>query len=108
MKNIDLEKLKNINIQDSGSLILKIWQKSYKMILIIFWILILSVASYFWYLIFYGPAWSEAEKASFLNSKFPTNNLNKETLDKVLENIDAKQEKFNQEVFEAKNIFKTY
>lgn len=105
---IDLEKLKNIKIQDLGGLVLNGWQKFYKLVLVIFWISIMAYGSYFWYSIFYGPVWSEAEKSSFIKAKFPENNLNKEALDKVLKRIGAKQEKFNQEVFEAKNIFKTY
>jgi Tfp pilus assembly protein PilO len=108
MKNIDLGKLKNISMNDLSSLMSRAWQRFFKLVVVIFWVLIMSAGAYEWYIIFYGPSWSEAEKTTFLNSKFPENNLKKENLDKVLNKIKTKEEKLGQEVIPVKNIFKAY
>lgn len=108
MKNINLSELQNINVQDLGSLASKVWKKTCKLVLIVFWAVIIAAGSYFWYSIFYGPDWSEAEKANFLKAKFPQNDLDRAALEKVLKDGDARKEKFGREVFTVKNIFKIY
>lgn len=108
MNDIDLEKIKNINVQDLGASMGRACQRFFKLILVIFWILIMAGGAYFWYLIFYSPGWTEAEKTAFINAKFPENNLKKELVEKVLQKLKAKEEKFNQETFPAKNIFRSH
>lgn len=108
MKDINLDEIQKMNVQDLGSWTGKVWKKTYKLVLVVFWMLMIAVGSYFWYLSFYGPSWSDADKESFLRSKFSENNLNRDLLEKVLKDMESKQEKFEREVFDVKNIFKIY
>jgi len=108
MKNFDLSKMKDCNSHNSESWTANGWERVYKLILVIFWIVIIAGGSYFWYQMFYGPGWSEAEKKAFLNAKFPDKSLNKDKLEKILERIRIREEKFNQDIFPSKNIFKKY
>lgn len=108
MKNLDLEKIKKITPQILGEQITVFWNRFFKLFLAVFFFGMVAWGGYLWYFNLYRADWSEAEKNVFLNSQSKETEFKKDVLDKVIQGIDARDEKFNQETFSGKNIFKAY
>jgi len=107
MKNIDLEKMKKITPEILGDKMASFWNRFFKLFLALFFLGIVAWGGYLWYFNLYRAEWSEAEKNAFLNTQSKETEFKKDTLDKVMQKIKAREEKFSQEVISAKNIFKT-
>jgi hypothetical protein len=108
MKNFDLEKIKKITPQMLGDGFIVFWNRFFKLFLTVFFLGMTAWGGYLWYFNLYRAQWTDLEKKTFLDSQSKNTEFKKETLEKVVRNIEAGREKFSREIFSGKNIFKSY
>ncbi|TAK96792.1 hypothetical protein EPO05_00900 [Patescibacteria group bacterium] len=103
MKDINLRKINAHQISGWGK---SHWITLYRIIWTILFFSMLAVGSYVWYRNLYRPEWSESEKMNFINTQPKGGSLKREDLSKVIQRIELNRERFDQEAFPVKNIFK--
>lgn len=103
-----LSNLKKISPKNVGHFLGTLWRKTWKFILVLFFMGLVGFGAYFWYQIVYQSGWSETEKKQYLLKNYPERNLNLETFQKVIDLTEIRKRIFESDVRPEKDIFKTY
>jgi hypothetical protein len=103
-----LSKLKKISLKTIGHFIGMFWKKSWKFILILFFLGLVGFGAYFWRQTVYRSGWSDEEKKQYLLKNYPERNLNMDTFQKVIDLIEKRKHTFESDVRPEKDIFKAY
>ena len=100
----DLEnKIKNGGLlKKSASFVIK--KEAY--ILSIIFFALLACSGYMWYQYAYNYQWSDARKQEYVSAKSSGTSFNKTKFEKVLENINARQDEYQKTVDNPKDIFR--
>ena len=88
--------------------VVRFWQAYYRCVFIFFLLVALGAGTYVWYNRVYNFQWTEQEKTDYRQSTIKEINLNAEAFKKTLEEIDQRNELFNEEYTQQKDIFKSY
>jgi len=104
---IDLKNLQGkINtkdlIQKTGSFLNR---KEVYVLFVIFFIF-LGYCGYLWYAYSYSYQWDGAKKQEYINTKNAGTSFNKERFEKVLGNITARQDEYQKNIDNPKDIFR--
>lgn len=69
-------------------------------------LILIGYCGYLWYKYNYNYQWSDAEKQAYIQNKKTGSGFNKEEFEKVLGDINARQEKYKEDVAVENDIFR--
>lgn len=81
------------------------WLRHQTVVLMVFLAIALGAGGYVWYKSAYGSSWSDEKKQEFMRSKDTSVKLKENVVDRTLQEIDARAQRFENTEGVSKNIF---
>lgn len=99
--NIDLKKIKKADKK-----VITFWARNYDVFAIILFLLVALLGAYLIYDKVYSSGWTQVQKKEYLKTKRNEVKFKEGEFDKVVENIQEKNDRFNQSLESSQDVFK--
>ena len=81
------------------------WLRHQTVVLMVFLVIALGAGGYVWYKSAYGSSWDDEKKQKFMRSKDTSVKLKEGVVNRILQEIDARAQRFENTQGSSKNIF---
>lgn len=99
-----MKKILNFNFREEVNKISLLWNKYYKLVLVVFFLAISIWGAYFWYLYLYRFTWSSEKIDQYIKSHDQEIKFKEEDFRKVINEIERRKNAYNEESKTVKDI----
>jgi hypothetical protein len=97
---------KNINLKDISKKIANFVNKKETLVIFLIFLIFIIYTGYLWYAYAYNYQWDETRKQEYMSTKSAANSFDEAKFEKVLDAINARQDSYQKNVDNVKDIFR--